>query len=148
MKNQCTSFVNDWMYSGKLPDRIDRTNTSMVSCSCRTRNQNNEHWLAFLLKCAPVFQTHGFGVGFGCFHMFLVCLFHASCKTQAVTWWARLVRVMCAAFRNESAFPNVGTHACTTAPVQPLLSRRFSTVSKAADSKCIRPNVMTHFDSP
>ena len=24
-----------------------------------------EHWLDFLLNCAPVFQTHGFGVGLG-----------------------------------------------------------------------------------
>ena len=73
---------------------------------------------------------------------------NAWCKKQAVTWWACLVRVMCAAFRNESAFPDVGTHAYTITPVHPLLSRIFPTVSKAADSMCIPPNMMTNFDSP
>ena len=121
MKNQCTSFVNDWMYSGKLPDRIYRTNTSMVSCSCRTRNQNlNIGWLS----CRTVHQSSrlmGSVLGSVDFTCYWSASSNAWCKTQAVTWWARLVRVMCAAFRNESAFPDVATPACN--PV--LLSNRY-----------------------
>ena len=36
---------------------------------------------------------------------------NAMCNTQDVNYWARLVGVMCDAFRNKSAKPDVATSA-------------------------------------
>ena len=149
MKNQCTSFVNDWVYSGKLQDRIDRTNTSMVSCRCRIRNQNlNIGWLSCSelcpslpdswVRCWARLISHVLGVPLP-----MLCARHngnlvgSSCSGN----------VCC--FQKRVCFPRCGnTCLQSSAPVQPLLSSRFPAVFMAANSMCSPPNMMTNFDSP
>ena len=83
------------------------------------------------------------------FHMFLVCVF--QCLVQETS--GNLVGMSCSGnvccLQKRVCFPRCGnTCLQSSAPVQPLLSRIFPTVSKAADSMCIPPNMMTNFDSP
>jgi len=54
------------------------------------------------------------------------------CSVKRVTWWACLVRVRCAAFRNESAMPLDATSASVSAVVQPEPSKRSPRVFQRA----------------
>ena len=112
VKNQCTSSVNECMYSWKLPARIHRTNRIVVSSIRRSRNHNFNIARVF---CKTVHQSSRTmcsvldPIYFSCSW----CAFsNACCKMKAVTWQARLVR--CCVI-NESASPGVAAPACPPA---------------------------------
>ena len=63
----------------------------------------------FLNNGAPVLQNHDLSVGLGCFHMFLVRLFQCLLQDESCHLAGTSCSVMCDAFRNESAFPDVAT---------------------------------------